>query len=186
MSSPGTVTRAVNALAAGQAPTTSEPHVERIYNELKSLAASRLRRDPGAPLQPTELVHEAVLKLFREGQKPWESRAHFFGSAARAMQQLLIDEARRRPLHPEPLGDRAGMVPGALRARDPGALTRAIDELHAHDARLAEIVRLRVFAGLSAQQTAELLDISPRTLSRHWSFACAWLVRHLSDAESGT
>lgn len=176
----GTITRAVNALAGGEAPTSVDPCIERIYEELRQIAAARLRRDPGAVLQPTELVHDAILKLFRHGQSVWDSRAHFFGSAARAMQQLLIDDARRRPRRPTPL-DGVPEIARAERASDPVALARAIDELHAHDAGLAELVRLRVFAGLSAADTSQILKVSERTLSRQWSFACAWLLRNLDE-----
>jgi len=185
LESPGSITRAVNGLAAGVASDGVDAAVRRIYEELRCLAGARLARDARATLQPTDLVHEAFVKLFASDQT-WQNRRHFFGSAARAMQQLLIDHWRGR--HASPACDLEGRIdpiavdPGAT---DPRALAEAIEQLQGHDPGLAEIVRLRVFAGLSVEQTAEALGLSDRTLKRRWAYARTWLFRKLGSEPAG-
>lgn len=183
MHDPGTITRAVNGLVRGAVPTEAEPAVRQIYDELRRLAASKLARDPGASCPPTELVHDAFLKLFRPSQTPWDSRAHFFGAAGRAMQQLLIEQYRRRRLEPGSADDldQVAARPGV----DPERLSRALNELSRHDARMAEIVYLRNFAGLTVPDAADVLGISERHLKRNYAFALAWLYRRMSDERPG-
>lgn len=175
---PGTVTRAANAIIAGTIPTDVEPAVSRIYDELRIMAGSRVLRDAGATIEPTDLVSEAFLKLFRPGGAPWQNRRHFFGSAARAMQQILIDHWRGRSNR-----DAEPLMPDAILALtpDPSSLAEAIDRLGRQDQSLAEIIRLRVFAGLSVKQTAELLDLSERTIKRRFTFAKLWIYREMQD-----
>ena len=182
MREPGTITRAVNGVASGQLPTDADPAISHIYHELRRLAASRLASGHEGTIQATELVHDSFLKLFRPGQPPWESRAHFFGSAARAMQQVLIDRWRAR----EPASGGAellGSIPAP--AVHPIALSAEVERLASLDPLIAEIVRLRVFAGLSVEQTAEVLGVSERTVKRHFAFARAWLFRQLMSPPGG-
>lgn len=175
----GTVTRAVNRLAQGEAPTSVDPDLARIYEELKQLATAKLAKDPLSRIQPTELVHEAFIKLFRPGQKQWASRAHFYGSAGRAMQQLLIDRYRRRKNEPVQV-ETFDQFP-AKAAFDPEQVVAAMEELGRHDERMAQIINLRIFAGLNAAQTAEAMQMSMRHLNRNYTFAIAWLYRHLTE-----
>jgi RNA polymerase sigma factor (TIGR02999 family) len=168
----GTVTRAVNAIARGTIPSDLDPAVRRVYGELRTMASARLAVDAAATFQPTDLVHEAYLKLFRPDQAPWDSRAHFFGSAARAMQQLLVDASRRRRLRPVLLDGLDG-VSGTV--SDPGEVSDLVDALHAEEPTIGEVARLKLFGGLSVDRIAETLERSPSTVKRHWAFARAWI-----------
>jgi RNA polymerase sigma factor (TIGR02999 family) len=191
MSTPPSITRVLNGVAGRAA---ADPAIGRIYSELRAIAKRRLDREHAAPLQTTELVHEAYLKLFSHGGE-WQSRAHFFGAAARAMEQLLIDAARRRGRRGGPGGP--GQSPNgevllgdldALPARgvDPIAASEALAELWHLDPDLAEVTRLKLFAGLSIPQLAECLGLSERTLSRRWTFARTWLYRRLLGDKTET
>ncbi len=173
---PGTITRAVNAIANGAIPTDAEPAVRQIYDELRAHAAARLEREVNATLQPTDLVGEAFIKLFKPGQTVWQNRRHFFGSAARAMQQVLIDHWRKSQPESDPGLD---FLADPEHIPNPVNLAEAIELLAAADQSLAEIVRLRVFAGLSVSQTAEALDLSERTVKRRFNFAKLWIYRRL-------
>lgn len=177
---PGTITRAVNAIGNGAIPTDAEPAVRQIYDELRAHAAARLEREANATLQPTDLVGEAFIKLFKPGQTVWQNRRHFFGSAARAMQQVLIDHWRKARPEAEPGLD---LLAEPHRIPDPVNLAEAIELLEAEDQSLAEIVRLRVFAGLSVVQTAEALELSERTVKRRFNFAKLWIYRRLYGVE---
>ena len=179
--SPGTLTRIVNGMAGGSLPSDADPHVRRVYDELRALAHARLHDERGAPFQTTDLVHEAYVKLFRPSQEGWQSRGHFFGSAARAMEQLLVDAARRRSR-----GGALAMAPGeAGPAIDPRRLSEALEELGRQDRELAELARLRIFAGVSVPLLAELMSMSERTVSRRWTFARTWLYQRLGrDAQA--
>jgi RNA polymerase sigma factor (TIGR02999 family) len=157
-----------------------------VYTELRRLAAAlsgRLR--PGQTLQPTALVHEAYLKLVRDHDPGWESRRHFFGAAAQAMREVLIDQARRKASQKH--GGRANRVELAEGiawieppADDMLALDEAIQRLRAEEPRLAEIVMLRYYTGLSVAETAGVVGDSERTVARDWRRARAWLARHLA------
>jgi RNA polymerase sigma factor (TIGR02999 family) len=153
-----------------------------VYAELRRLAAvltGQLR--PGQTLQPTALVHEAYLRLVR-GQDPgWQGRRHFFGAAARAMREILIEQARRKASRKRGGGgQRVELAEGVARIEPPAddlmALDEAIGQLQAEEPRLAEIVRLRYYSGL----TAEVVGESARTVYRDWRRARAWLARRLS------
>ena len=159
-----------------------------VYDELRALAGAQLAREPdkgGVTLTPTALVHEAYVKLVGGANLGWESRRHFFGSAARAMRQVLVDRARRHKdlkhggrmghvsLEDEQLG--AEPAPGQTLALD-----KALTELEARDPRQAEIVLLRYFAGLSIEQTAQAMGLSPATVKNEWAYARAVLRRALS------
>lgn len=179
--SAGTITHAVNAIARGELATDADPAITRIYDELQQLATSHISRDPSCSIQPTDLVHEAFLKLFRppaaNGTQPWQSRAHFFGAAARAMQQLLIDRWRAWSPPADPNGTLSQLTDSP--SSQLPALVAAIDELHRQDTTIGEVVRLRIFAGLSVEQTSDILAISPRTVKRYFAFAKTWLYAKL-------
>jgi len=164
-----------------------------VYAELRHLARRRLSRaTPGQTLQPTGLVHEAFLRLAGGKQAKWESRAHFFGAAARAMRNVLVDHARRKDSEKHG-GDRS-RVPLTVAAFTPEpdapaldllALDEALEKLERDDPRMAQVVMLRYFAGLTIEDTARALEISTSTVEREWSYARAWLYREMSKGERG-
>jgi RNA polymerase sigma factor (TIGR02999 family) len=172
----------------------------QVYDELRRLAANYLRHErPGQTLQATALVHEAFLRLSKEKNHPWKNRTHFLAIAALSMRQILVQRARAR--HAEkrggPNADRitldesliAASAQGASagQGRDAGSvdvleLDAALERLAALDPQQAKIVELRYFGGLTVEETAEALDISPATVKRHWTLARAWLKKELSPA----
>jgi RNA polymerase sigma factor (TIGR02999 family) len=159
-----------------------------VYEELRKLAAARLAREPGGgagfTLEPTALVHEAYLKLLGpvggSGDVMWNGRGHFFGAAALAMRRILIDRARGRK---GARGRRADVEIDALAAEPEPDEMLAIDEsvqkLEHVDKRKYDVVMLRYFAGLSIEDTAAALGISPATVKNDWTFARAWLKRDI-------
>jgi RNA polymerase sigma factor (TIGR02999 family) len=157
----------------------------QLYQELRRLAASMTQQlPPGQTLQPTALVHEAYLRLVRNQDPGWEGRRHFFGAAAQAMREILIEQARRKASRKHGgQGQRIEFAEGLAWIEPPDenllALDEAIQLLHAEDPRLSEIVHLRYYTGLSIEQTAALLGSSASTVKRDWRFARAWLARHL-------
>ena len=159
-----------------------------VYPELRRLADDLLRRERSDhTLQPTALVHEAYLKLTRLREMRLENRRHFYGAAATAMRRILVDHARQRraekrggaDIQRATLDDALG-APVDLRL-DFERLDEALEALAAVAPQKAQVVELRYFAGLSIQDTAELLEIAPATVKRHWTFARAWLHRALSE-----
>ena len=162
-----------------------------VYAELRRLATLKLGQGaPGQTLQPTALVHEAYLRLVGTHDPGWEGRRHFFGAAARAMRDILVEQARRKGAHKHGGGARRVELTEGLAVIEPPAddllaVDEAIQQLQAEKPHLAEIAMLRYFAGLSADETAAVLGVSPSTLAREWRFARAWLVRHLTDAPGG-
>jgi RNA polymerase sigma factor (TIGR02999 family) len=186
-SQPGDVTRLLAAIAGGE--QGSDQLFPLVYEELRRLAASRLAKDaPGQTLQPTALVHEAYLRLVGSGEAQWQNHAHFFGAAALAMKRILIERARRRSVARRSLP----YVTQLDSVDDPEqvdlvALDGALTRLSGVDSRLSEMVHLRFFAGLTVEQTAEVMNSSARTVKRDWSFARAWLHRELTgEADGGT
>jgi RNA polymerase sigma factor (TIGR02999 family) len=160
------------------------PHV---YAELKRLARAARAGKAGQTLSTTALVHEAYLKLVPSAGSDWQGRAHFFGVAARAMRQLLVDAARQRARAKHGGGMRpvtldAGAHAAPVRAEELLALDEALDRLAALDARQARVVEHRFFAGLTAQETAEVLGVSVPTIERDWRAARAWLRREMHAA----
>jgi RNA polymerase sigma-70 factor, ECF subfamily len=158
----------------------------RVYDELRRIAAAYMRRErPGQTLQATALVNEAYLRLAGAGT-PWHDKQHFVGIAARSMRQILIERARARGAQKRWAGlDRVSLSDSLAVANDPEAMLPALDEalerLAKIDAEQAKIVELRFFAGLSIEETADALGISPATLKRRWALARAWLFRELTS-----
>lgn len=162
-----------------------------VYAELRRLAASlAATRRPGETLQPTALVHEAYLRLVRGDDPGWEGRRHFYGAAAQAMREILIEQARRKGSQKRG-GDRErielsdGLAFVEPPADDLLALDEAVQALKADDPRLAEIVELRYYTGLSVEETADVVGASASTVKRDWRFARAWLAKHLGSAAPG-
>jgi RNA polymerase sigma factor (TIGR02999 family) len=159
-----------------------------VYRELRSLAASRLAHEHGKQKpDATSLVHEAYLRLIGSGPQPeWDSRGHFFAAAAEAMRRILVDNARRRR-RPKHGGDRnridldSDCLQAPRSADDLLALDEALDRLAAEDPDKAQVVKMRYFAGLSLEETAAALNISPATAKRRWAYARAWLYSALTD-----
>jgi RNA polymerase sigma factor (TIGR02999 family) len=164
---------------------TTDALVGRFYEELRRIAVSLGQGLPaGSTLQPTALVHEAYLRLARASDLHWENRRHFFGAAARAMREILIEQHRRRGRGKR--GGRLSRVPieGVQPAiESPAENLLAVDEaitrLDRQDPRLGEVVRLRYFAGLGVEETAEVLGVSASTVKRDWRFIKAWLANEL-------
>ena len=158
-----------------------------LYAELRRLAAALTTRLPhGQTLQPTALVHEAYLRLARNEKSGWEGRRHFFGAAAKAMREILIEQARhKKSLKQGGEAHRVELAEGLAWIEPPSndllALDEAIQELQAEDAQLAEIVQLRYYAGLSVEETAKLVGVSISTLTREWRYARAWLASRLDE-----
>jgi RNA polymerase sigma-70 factor (ECF subfamily) len=164
--------------------------VPLVYEQLKSLARRQLAGQDRRLLQTTALVHDAYLKLAAHSRLDVQDRRHFFAIAARAMRQLIVDHARRRatqkrggPVEDLPLEE--GQVALDERAGEIVAMDEALDRLAAVDERLSRIVELRFFGGLSVEETAEILDSSPRTVKRDWRKARAFLHGELGKAGLG-
>ena len=153
-----------------------------VYAELRRLAAVlTVKLQPGQTLQPTALVHEAYVRLVRNQDPGWEGRRHFFGAAARAMREILIEQARRKDSRKRG-GDarRVELSEGLALIEPPAddllALDEAIEQLRAERPHLAEVVLLRYYTGLSVEETAEVVGRSVSTVTREWRFARAWLA----------
>jgi RNA polymerase sigma factor (TIGR02999 family) len=164
--------------------------VERVwpllYDDLRDIARRYLRREsPGHTLVTTALVHEAFLKLVDGGRVEARGRAYFFGAAARAMRQVLVDHARRGQRLKRQAGEDAEASLPKLAAGDVAVdildLHEALERLAAEHPRPARVVECRFFGGLSVEETAAALDVSPRTVKGDWSLARAWLYRSLSS-----
>ncbi len=155
-----------------------------VYHELRRLAAAYMKRErPGQTLQATALVHEAYLRLADAGT-PWHDKRHFVGIAARSMRQILVERARARGAQKRWAAlDRVTLTDAlAVAAHDDAmlpALDEAMERLEQVDAELARIVDLRYFAGLSIEETADAMQLSPATVKRRWALARAWLHREL-------
>ncbi|MEM6472783.1 MAG: sigma-70 family RNA polymerase sigma factor [Planctomycetota bacterium] len=167
----------------------SEELLPLVYDELKRLASQQMAQEkPGQTLQPTALVHEAYLRLVGNPDLKWDSRGHFFAAAARSMRQILINRANRKKAVKHG-GDRQRIDLedfSFLEEPEPErmlALDAALQELERIDARKGEIVNLRYFAGLSVEETASALGLSPATVKRDWQFARTWLHREMSRGE---
>jgi RNA polymerase sigma-70 factor, ECF subfamily len=175
----------IDRATRGDAPAL-EALMPLVYAELRRLAAHYLKGErPGQTLQPTALVHEAYLKLLKDRPERWQNRAHFCAIAAHSMRQILIERARARDAlkrgggQPRVTFDEGLPASAPERGVDVIALDTALDRLAALDAGQARIVELRYFGGLSIEETAEAMGISPATVKRHWAVARAWLAKEL-------
>ena len=181
------VTQLLEAVEQGET-AASENLLPLVYDELRKLATSRLAAEPtGQTLQATALVHEAFVRLVdAEQQQRWSSRGHFFGAAAEAMRRILVENARRkRSLKRGGNLDRHELIESAIATpeikHDLLALDEALERLAAEDEQKCQLVKLRFFAGLTIEQAAQALGISTSTADRYWTFARAWLYRHISE-----
>lgn len=161
-----------------------------VYNELRKLAASHLRHERSDhTLQPTALVHEVYLRLAEQRNVQWQDKSHFFGVTAQLMRRILVDHARSHRADKRGSGlPKVALNEAIAMSRERPAELLALDEsltrLASSDAQQSRIVELRVFAGLTIEQTAEVLNISPATVKRDWNLAKAWLLREIAKAES--
>jgi RNA polymerase sigma factor (TIGR02999 family) len=162
-----------------------------VYAELRRLAAAlTVRLPPGQTLQPTALVHEAYLKLVRDRDPGWEGRRHFYGAAAQAMREILVDQARRKASAKRGgRGQRVDLTEGLALIEPPAddllALDEALQRLQAEEPRLAEIVLLRYYAGLGVEETAGVVGRSVSTVTREWRHARAWLAGRVNPGAAG-
>jgi RNA polymerase sigma factor (TIGR02999 family) len=167
--------------------TALDELIPLVYDELRRLAHHYMSRErPGHTLQTSGLINEACLRLVDQENIQWQDRAHFFGIAARLMRQVLVDYARRRQYAKRggdarqvPLDE--AMIVSKERAADVMALDEALKRLAEIDHRQSQIVELRFFGGLSIEETAEVLDVSPGTIMRDWTLAKAWLRRFITS-----
>jgi RNA polymerase sigma factor (TIGR02999 family) len=163
----------------------AEKLIPVVYEELKRLARSYMRRERrDHTLQTTALVHEAYLRLVRQKEVRWQGRAHFYGIAAQLMRRILIDHARHRLCQKRGGAQAAVSLDESLvfspeRSAELLRLDEALQRLSILDGRQSKIVELRFFGGLSVEETAEFLGISPKTVKRDWSVAKAWLHSEL-------
>lgn len=179
------ITVLLNRINAGERHAYNDL-IELVYHELRRMAVGQMRFELiGHTLQPTALVSEAWMRLADSGTD-WQNSRHFFGAAAEAMRRVLVDHARRRDaakrgggLQRVTLTNLDVDVPGA--DVDLLALEDALNELEQHNPRMVRLVELRYFAGLSIEEAAEAMDVSPATVKRDWSFARAWLKERLDD-----
>jgi RNA polymerase sigma factor (TIGR02999 family) len=184
---PGEVTRLLDALRGGD-PGALDRLYPLVYTELRRAAAGLLRRErPGHTLQPTALVHEAYIKLADRAGADVRNRAHFFGVAARAMRQVLVDHARRRNAAKRGGGAVAvevnsGLTDRALPFDELLALDDALERLGQVSHRLRQVVEYRFFGGLSEEEVAEVLGVTVRTAQRDWAKARAWLYAEVYSA----
>lgn len=182
--SPNDITRLLALWQHGDGPAL-EALVPLVYQELHRLAGVYMRGErPGHSLQTTALVNEAYLRLRKADGIRWQNRAHFYAVAARTMRRVLVDFARARRQQKRDGGQQVDLdevlTISADRSADFVALDDALRALATLDRRQSEIVELRFFGGLTDAEIAEVLHVSPRTVSREWSAARAWLLRELS------
>lgn len=182
-SGPPAVTQLLVAWGQGD-PSALEQLIPVVYNELKRMARRHVARERGQTLQATALVHEAYMKLVDQRSVSWQNRAHFFAIAARLMRRILMKRARRRQAAKRG-GDATELCVDEVEIRsgeppvDVIALDAALTRLATVDPRQGDIVELRFFGGLSIEETAEALDISPATVKREWRTAKAWLYKEI-------
>jgi len=189
MGEPSETTELLRAWAGGDKGAL-ERLTPRVYNELRRIAGHCMQNErPGRTIQTTALVHEAYLKLIDIANVGWQHRAHFFALSAQIMRRILLDRARRRVA-----AKRGGATPrvnldevpdvSSGRARELIALDDALNELAEIDPRKARVIELRFFGGLSVEETAEVLEVSPDTVLRDWRLARARLLAELSGKRS--
>jgi RNA polymerase sigma factor (TIGR02999 family) len=187
-SSPTEVTQILLSLQAGRVgdDTAANRIFELTYDELRRLAGSLLKKERADhTLQPTALVHEAYCRLVDQSRVGWQNRAHFFGVAARAMRQILVDHARRRAAQKRAGGRQLvtldeELCPGPISETEVIDLDEALGRLGEMDERMGRIVELRVFGGMAEREVAHVLGISRRTVQYDWRVARLWLAREMA------
>jgi RNA polymerase sigma factor (TIGR02999 family) len=184
------VTRILDAIGHGDSKAAGEL-LPLVYDELRRLAAQKMAHEsPGQTLQPTALVHEAYLRLVGQTDPHWKNRAHFFAAAAEAMRRILIDRARRKHAARHGGGqqrvDIADIEIAAAEKDDQLlAVNDALEKFTAVDPAKADLVKLRYFVGMTIEEAAAALDISPPSAKRHWTYARAWLRHELTAGQRG-
>jgi RNA polymerase sigma factor (TIGR02999 family) len=182
------VTRILNAIEQGDAKATDEL-LPLVYEELRLLAAQKLSHEaPGQTLQATALVHEAYLRLIGDEAQSWKSRGHFFGAAAEAMRRILVDNARRKSSAKGGGGHRRLSLDVAVasnpeRPEELIALDEALCRLALEDPPVAELVKLRYFAGLTLDQAARAMGVSRRTVARYWDYGRVRLLHEMTKPD---
>ncbi|TWU32210.1 ECF-type sigma factor [Novipirellula artificiosorum] len=182
------ITQVLSAIEAGD-PRAANDLLPLVYEELRRLAGSRMKQEAsGQTLQPTALVHEAFMRLVGgDVSQQWDGRGHFFAAAAEAMRRILIENARRRGRAKRGGEIRRCDLHDDAAAVDPDNveellfLDEALNKLAVEDPQLAKLVELRYFTGLTIEETAKVLGVSPRTTKRNWAYARAWLQREMSN-----
>ena len=189
--SPGDVTRLLNRLQGGDRKAESQL-IPLVYNELRRLASAYMRRERSDhTLQSTALVHEAYIRLSDQKNVSWQNRAHFFAVAAQLMRRILVDHARarlaqKRAARPDRIQVDKVFTFTPERSNDLLALDEVLNRLGQKDPRTLQVVELRFFGGLTVEEAAEALGISPRTIKREWNFGRAWLRAELeAKAKTG-
>jgi RNA polymerase sigma factor (TIGR02999 family) len=185
------LTQLLQAWQQGDAPA-GEQLVPLVYAELRRIARMKLGRErAGHTLQATALVHEAWLRLMQQHGAGWQNRAQFFAIATQAMRRILVDHARRRQAAkrgsgepPADVDDLAEVLLSPVPDEQLVALDVALERLAAIDERQAKVVELRFFGGLSVEETAEVLALSPTTVKREWATARLWLFRAVKEQSS--
>jgi RNA polymerase sigma factor (TIGR02999 family) len=185
------LTQLLQAWQQGDAPA-GEQLVPLVYAELRRIARMKLGRErAGHTLQATALVHEAWLRLMQQHGAGWQNRAQFFAIATQAMRRILVDHARRRQAAkrgsgepPADVDDLAEVLLSPMPDEQLVALDVALERLTAIDERQAKVVELRFFGGLSVEETAEVLALSPTTVKREWATARLWLFRAVKEQSS--
>lgn len=182
------ITAALDGVVRGDADAM-ERLIPVVYQELRRLAAGYLRGErPGHTLQPTALAHEAFLRLVGNPNAEWQGRRHFLGVAARTMRSILVDHARRRRAQKRGGGQAAvaldtGLLVAGNRPVEFDDLDRALEDLARLSERQARVVELRYFGGLTVEEVADLIGVSPVTVKRDWTTARAWLYRELTGSK---
>ena len=174
------VTQILAKIESGD-PTAAEQLLPLVYDELRRLAAQRLAQEkPGQTLQATALVHEAYLRLVDGTPQKWNGRGHFFGAAAEAMRRIMVESARRKQSlkagggHQKFSLDEADVI-DSTDTEKLLAVDDVLDKLAAESPEAAELVKLRVFAGMTVNEAADVLGVSRTTAFRHWTYARAWI-----------
>ena len=187
---PNEATALLRRMATGDGEAADEL-LAVLYSELRKIAQHHMRdQAPGHTLQSTALVNEAVLKLLRVNPEDWESRRHFLRVASRAMRNVLVDHARQKKAakrggEQEPVQLQEAFAAFEDAVPDLVELDEALQRLEAMDSRLARVVELRFFGGLTIEETARTLDVTTRTVERAWATARTWLRAELEDPEQG-
>jgi len=183
------VTRILNAIEQGD-PKAADELLPLVYEELRLLAVQKMSQEPpGQTLQATALVHEAYIRLVGAEAQNWDSRGHFFSAAAEAMRRILVDNARhKRSMRHGGHRQKMNLSDAFLVIEDPKedilAVSEALDKLADEDQKLAEVIKLRYFAGLTLDQIATIMGIGRRTVDRYWALGRAWLYQEIIQEDN--